>query len=867
MPPDNGLQKEIQQLEQRYADNSQGLVFAHLADAYRRAGEYAKAEGLLVHGLKTHPSYTSAYNVLGRVFLDSDRYADAQEQFSKVLELDPQNLIALRALGDLAARRGLVEDARVWYERMLQVDPRSEEASEGLRRLDAMGGEAGEPEAEEPAAAAVEAEPAAAAEEAEPDLAPLEAIGPSEPATQEVEAVAPEADIVMPEPEEMEAAVEEDLAPAAEEEPVVEGIRQELSLTAEEVAAFEAIVEELPPTPDEPAVETVADEAVLDLVGQEEAETQPVEGFIAEDGVRGFSLDVLPTEPETTESVSETEPSPDEPPLWDFDVAMDFAPSPESEASAAEDESELDLSFESAEETPAETVAETSAEEEGEQWGHPDPAEGPDLPSMDDWAPGFVVGELLEGQASEDLKPEDLLEGLDAEFTIDIPGEDVPEDEAVEEAGEAGAGEGMVTETMAELYATQGLYSDALAVYRQLAEASPDDENIKARISELTEIAEAETKPESEEEELARLMKLTDPTLDTGETVPVEEAASSEPEAAPSEPEPAVDEPELAPEPVAKDFAFDDEAPVAGFEQLDPFAASFEVLAAKPDQTEPPAPEEAPGPAADLVEPLEEVAVELDETEMEGEFSLDSILELETEPMAEPRADVESVLDLAPVDEVEAAVEGEPVPIEVIEAEPLPVEPVAPEPAEEEVEAVVEDEPVPIEVLEAEPVPDESDVPEVTMEEEAAEVVVEEVVGDVVDETIAEVIVTAEAAHELESQEAGEEIKAVDSIWELTDMEAKEVPEEEVAFEPLSDDGTAEIEAQIPGAEADTGAEIEPPTMEGYLADLLTFDAESLSKNRDSAVPEEASQPQAAPEPTGTEDLEQFQEWLRSLKR
>jgi tetratricopeptide (TPR) repeat protein len=166
MPPDHNVLKEIEQLEQRFAENAQGLVFAHLADAYRRAGEFAKAEGLLLHGLKTHPTYTSAYNVLGRVYLDSERFADSHVQFSKVLELDPQNLIALRALGDLAACGGRIDDARSWYERMLQIDPRSDEAQVGLRRLkggDVEAAAAGAPEATE----AVELEEVTGAEAAE----------------------------------------------------------------------------------------------------------------------------------------------------------------------------------------------------------------------------------------------------------------------------------------------------------------------------------------------------------------------------------------------------------------------------------------------------------------------------------------------------------------------------------------------------------------------------------------------------------------------------------------------------------------------------------------------------------------------------
>lgn len=188
MPPDNDVQQEIEQLEQRFAENAQGLVFAHLADAYRRAGEFAKAEGLLLHGLKTHPTYTSAYNVLGRVYLESERYADAHEQFAKVLELDPTNLIALQALGDLAARGGRLEDARSWYERMLQIDPRSKEAQEGMASLEAGGEDVELEEAPESVPVEDEAppqepeaavEPAAVAEETEPPPMPDE--GTAEP--------------------------------------------------------------------------------------------------------------------------------------------------------------------------------------------------------------------------------------------------------------------------------------------------------------------------------------------------------------------------------------------------------------------------------------------------------------------------------------------------------------------------------------------------------------------------------------------------------------------------------------------------------------------------------------------------------------
>jgi hypothetical protein len=119
---------------------------------------------------------------------------------------------------------------------------------------------------------------------------------------------------------------------------------------------------------------------------------------------------------------------------------------------------------------------------------------------------------------------------------------------------------------MAELYADQGLYEDALGVYRQLAERRPIDEHIRGRIAELEQqMREVRTTPEATGD-LAELLELTEP--------PEAEAADF------ASPTPSVDSPLAPAEPAASEaeFAFEDEAPGAGFEQLDPFASSFDVL-------------------------------------------------------------------------------------------------------------------------------------------------------------------------------------------------------------------------------------------------------------------------------------------------
>jgi hypothetical protein len=106
----------------------------------------------------------------------------------------------------------------------------------------------------------------------------------------------------------------------------------------------------------------------------------------------------------------------------------------------------------------------------------------------------------------------------------------------------------------------------------------------------------------------------------------------------------------------------------------------------------------------------------------------------------------------------------------------------------------------------------------------------------------------------------------VDSIWELTDVGASvgESYHDQVIGEA---DEESDVPVHfVPGAE--TARSDEPATMEDYLGVLLTFEVESLfnksAKPGDSPAVDE---PPPSPESSKAEDLEQFQEWLRSLKR
>jgi tetratricopeptide (TPR) repeat protein len=125
MPEHN--REEIAKLEALYESNPEGRVFTHLAEAYRKAGEYERARSILEKGLEKHPSYASAHVVLGRVFADLNDIPQARASFRHVLDLDPHNLVALRSLGELARAAGNNEEALGYFEELRHQDPGNDE--------------------------------------------------------------------------------------------------------------------------------------------------------------------------------------------------------------------------------------------------------------------------------------------------------------------------------------------------------------------------------------------------------------------------------------------------------------------------------------------------------------------------------------------------------------------------------------------------------------------------------------------------------------------------------------------------------------------------------------------------------------------
>lgn len=105
--------------------NPDSLVFAPLADAYRRKGAFQKAVQICKSGLKRHKNYAPGYVVLARIYFDLKKYKKAMEYFEKALDLQPGHLMCLRYLSELYIKFKDVKKVLCIYEMLLLYSPQS----------------------------------------------------------------------------------------------------------------------------------------------------------------------------------------------------------------------------------------------------------------------------------------------------------------------------------------------------------------------------------------------------------------------------------------------------------------------------------------------------------------------------------------------------------------------------------------------------------------------------------------------------------------------------------------------------------------------------------------------------------------------
>lgn len=458
---------EIAKLEALYAANPEGRVFTHLAEAYRKSGRLDQAREILDEGLKRHADYPSAHVVLGRVLVDAEDHDAAAHAFRRVLELDRHNLIALRALGEIARSSGRSGEALHYYQELSSLDPGNDELARIVRELRDEAGRAG-------------------------DEAPIGegwSHGAVDEAIVEGEEAAPE-ETVEPQSHEADAGAEPELVSfeSGPDEPMGTepiGLESEggSDTFSEDVPAWawgegqptdEVEVDE-PPEPEED------EDVTYGLAGR------AFDGFtivpeLATDSAESDSAEVTGVEPtnggewvpqDRWDSFTEPAAGQIEPAAAQADWSREPAGEPVGEVESEDFVEVPEIEFE-----PSDQL-ENIEGAPSDGWSGPDSGEDElEVTEEDAEEPPDVI---LEVESIETVSVE--IE-LDADTANAIVAENLP-DVREEEPVSWGAPAEVVTETMAEVYAAQGLTERAVEVYRQLRQLRPEDDRIEARLAEL----------------------------------------------------------------------------------------------------------------------------------------------------------------------------------------------------------------------------------------------------------------------------------------------------------------------------------------------------------------------------------------------
>ena len=131
------LDPEIERLTEKLSKDPNSIVFAPLADSYRRSGLIEEAIDIVKKGLDKHPGYASAYIVLGRCYQDQKMYELARAEFEKALEVAPENFVAAKLYASMLVSLGQKEEAIKRFKQLLETDPGNADVERSLEELGA----------------------------------------------------------------------------------------------------------------------------------------------------------------------------------------------------------------------------------------------------------------------------------------------------------------------------------------------------------------------------------------------------------------------------------------------------------------------------------------------------------------------------------------------------------------------------------------------------------------------------------------------------------------------------------------------------------------------------------------------------------
>jgi len=131
------LEAAIKRAEERLAREPDSLVFAQLADLYRKAGRGEEAIAVCRNGLARYPHYTTARLILAKSLVAGGALDDAIAELDAVLAANPTDAPAHRLAADVERQRGRIDAAIAHLEQVARQDPADRDTRTMLALLSA----------------------------------------------------------------------------------------------------------------------------------------------------------------------------------------------------------------------------------------------------------------------------------------------------------------------------------------------------------------------------------------------------------------------------------------------------------------------------------------------------------------------------------------------------------------------------------------------------------------------------------------------------------------------------------------------------------------------------------------------------------
>lgn len=119
-----------------YKKNPKGLVFAPLAESYRKLGMLEDATKILKQGLRFHPHYPLALLVLANCFYDQQNFEEAYKILKPLAEQYFDNLKLQKLFAQICYKKYLYQEALLAYKNVLFLHTTDEEALQRVQELE-----------------------------------------------------------------------------------------------------------------------------------------------------------------------------------------------------------------------------------------------------------------------------------------------------------------------------------------------------------------------------------------------------------------------------------------------------------------------------------------------------------------------------------------------------------------------------------------------------------------------------------------------------------------------------------------------------------------------------------------------------------